>query len=382
MRAVRTNTGWLIALVGASLSLVGCGNRRNLAERIIDDPASELEAQRCGGAGQIVRPLIIEWPATDRASLEGRLRQGQVIVVRYEGCGVEVMRECKVPATGYDYIGITRKNDRISIRTTDELYANMPLTAVSLEAKLAKAGELNVAMALVGNFEAQRSRFEWSELQGRCDGATHVIAAAQVGAFKFYTGAGAEIGLGVEVEGAAGVGGRSTASREILNEDGDADACETSAPSDEGPPPECHALLRLELTALDGLTPTCQPGTLWNGSACVAQAQPQPAQPNPAQPNPAQPQPQPQPAQESESDAIARQMCEIQMQCESEAVGMLPPEGKAYDRQIRACVTMTRPMINDYSRPQARKCLAEFPETGCAAFDSCVMGPDVADDDW
>ena len=383
---MRTQTFGLTILFATATLLASsaCGNRRNLAERVMDDPAHELANQRCGGSGQIVRPLIIEWPATDRASLAGRLRKGQVIVVRYEGCSVEVMRDCAAPETGYEYIGITRKNDRIAIRTTDELYANMPLTAISLEAKLAKAGELNVAMALVGNYEAHRSRFDVSELVGRCDGATHVIAAAQVGAFQFFTGAGAEIGVGVEAEGVAGVGGRSTASREVLNEDGDAGACESSTPSDEGPPAECGALLRLELTALDGLIPTCQPGSQWNGSACVASST------TPAgsgggnnggggnggggngggQPSPAA----------SESDQLAWQMCEIQMQCSAEASGMLPPEGKAYERQMNVCTTMTRPMINDYTRPQARKCIAEFPTTGCAAFETCVMGPDLADE--
>jgi hypothetical protein len=343
-----------VALAGAIAS--GCRNRQNLAERVVDDPASVLAAQRCGGSGQIVRPLIIEWPATDRASLEGRLRQGKVIVVRYEGCAVEVMRECAAPETGYDYIGITRKNDRITIRTTDELYVNMPLTAVNLEAKLAKAGELNVAMALVGNYEAQRSRFDVSELSGRCDGATHVIAAAQVGAFEFYSGAGAEIGAGVEVENVAGAGGRSTASREILNEDGDAQSCEASSPSDAGPPPECGALLRLELTALDRQTaPPTQPA------------------------NTTQPTSSTEPVVESESDTIARQLCEIQLQCEAEALGVLPPEGQAYARQIDVCVGMTRPMINDYTRPQARKCVADFPQTGCSEFEACVAPPEPPD---
>jgi hypothetical protein len=377
------------------LTLPACRNRRNLAERVLDDPAHELASQRCGGSGQIVRPLIIEWPATERASLEGRLRRDQVIVVRYEGCTVEVMRDCAAPETRYDYIGITRKNDRIAIRTTDELYANMPLTAISLEAKLAKAGELNVAMALVGNFEAQRSRFDWSELVGRCDGATHVIAAAQVGAFEFFTGAGAEIGVGVEAEGVAGVGGRSTASREILNEDGDPSSCATSSPSDLGPPPECHALLRLELSALDGLVQACQPGSVWNGTACVLIPTSPPPEPHKPEPTPTPtptpthtPTPEPRVVPDSqvvnESDRIALQMCEISLQCESEAAGMLLPEGKALERQMNACVSMTRRMINDYTRPQARKCVTEFPTNGCAAFKACVQGPghDDDDDDW
>lgn len=375
-----------MVLAGAVLSSSGCRNPRNLAERMMDDPAQQLAAQRCGGVGQIVRPLIVEWPATDRASLEGRLRQGQVIVVRYENCAVEVMRDCAVPATGYDYIGITRKNDRITIRTSDELYVNMPLTAVSLEATLAKAGELNVAMALVGNYEAQRSRFNLAELQGRCAGATHVIAAAQVGAFEFYAGTGAEVGTSVEVESVAGVGGRSTASREALNRDGDAAACEASTPSDRAPPGECGALLRLELTALDGLIPTCQPGSVWNGSACVVPADPRvyPAPSPPPHPGPSdggtsgdgpEPEPKPKPKPKSESDEIARRMCEIQMQCEAEASGVLPPEGKAHERLMGVCVAMTRPMINDFTRPQARACLAEFPDSGCAEFERCVAGP-------
>jgi hypothetical protein len=36
---------------------------------------------------------------------------------------------------------------------------------------------------------------------------------------------------------------------------------------------------------------------------------------------------------------------------------------------------MTRPMINDYTRPQARACVAEFPNSGCAAFERCVAAP-------
>ena len=354
------------AVVVAMLS-PGCRNNKNLAQHMLDDPAHELQAARCGGNGRVVRPLIIEWPATDRASLEGRLRRGGVIVVHYEGCTVEVLRDCAAPETPYDYIGITRKNDRITIRSADELYVNMPLTAVKLAATLAREGELNVEMALVGNYEAQRSRFDVTDLEGHCDGATHVIGAAQVGAFVFHTGAAAEIGTGVDVELVGGVGASSSASREILNRDGNATACETSSTSDEGPPSECGALLRLELTALDGI-PKCEAGTVWNGSACVAETRGGGGDGNgrPA----------------SEDDRMARQICETQMKCVSQARGMLPPEGRALEREMNACTRMTRAFLNDYSRPQARKCLADFESTGdCRAFEGCIAGPDL-DDDW
>jgi hypothetical protein len=373
-------------LVCASLSLLGCRNRNNVAEHLLDDPAHELAAARCGGVGQIVRPLIIEWPATDRASLESRLRRG-LVVVRYEGCLVEVLRDCAAPQFAYDYQGITRKSDQITIRSTDELYVNMPLTAVELEAKLAKAGELNVSMALVGNYEAQRARFDISELQGRCAGATHVIAAAQVGAFAFYTGAAAEIGAAIEVENIAGVGGASTASREILNRDGDALACQSSTPSDVEPPAECGALLRLELSALDGTATTCQPGSVWNGSACVTEqrAAVEAGQQREADKvasenakNSAKA------ARQAENEAVAWQLCEIQMQCAAQAQGVLPPEGEGYQRQMRACTTITKIGINDYTRPQARKCIAEAPTSGCDAFATCVAPPEVdaGSDSW
>jgi hypothetical protein len=375
----------LAVLVCASLSLLGCRNRKNAAEHLLDDPAHELSAARCGGVGQIVRPLIIEWPATDRASLESRLRRG-LVVVRYEGCLVEVLRDCAAPTFAYDYQGITRKSDQITIRSTDELYVNMPLTAVELEAKLAKAGELNVSMALVGNYEAQRARFDISELQGRCAGATHVIAAAQVGAFAFYTGAAAEIGAAVEVETVVGVGGRSTASREILNRDGDAIACQSSTPSDLEPPAECGALLRLELSALDGTATTCQPGSVWNGSACVTEqratveAEQQREADKVAADNVKKQQ---KAARQAENEAVAWQLCEIEMQCLAEANGVLPPEGEGYQRQMRACTTMRKIGINDSTRPQARKCIADASTLGCAGFQECVAPPtDPSAETW
>jgi hypothetical protein len=371
-------------VVGASMSLLGCRNRQNVAEHLLDDPAHELATARCGGVGQIVRPLIIEWPATDRASLESRLRRG-LVVVRYESCVVEVLRDCAAPSGGYDYLGITRKNDQITIRSTDELYANMPLTAVELEAKLAKAGELNVSMALVGNYEAQRARFDISELQGRCQGATHVIAAAQVGAFAFYAGSAAEIGTEVQVENVVGVGGRSTAGREFINRDGDASACQSSTPSDTVPPNECGALLRLELSALDGVASTCQPGSVWNGSACVSneraaveaeQQRQQVEQQREADELAADTAKQKQKsAKQAENEQVAWQLCEIQMKCQAESAGVLPPEGDGYQRQMRTCTTMMKMGINDFTRPQARKCIADAPTVGCAGFQTCVTPP-------
>jgi hypothetical protein len=38
---------------------------------------------------------------------------------------------------------------------------------------------------------------------------------------------------------------------------------------------------------------------------------------------------------------------------------------------------MTKIGINDYTRPQARKCIADAPTIGCDGFAACVAPPEV-----
>src|SRR5208283_460679 len=108
----------------------------------------------------------------------------------------------------YAYSPITRKKDRVVMRDADDLYANVPIGAARLEAKLEKSGELDVDMTMVGRWEADRRTVRTDELQGSCDGATHVVSALTVGAFTFTAGADASVGGGATVLGAGG-GGRS-----------------------------------------------------------------------------------------------------------------------------------------------------------------------------
>ena len=104
----------------------------------------------------------------------------------------------------------------------DELYAKIPIGAVRLEGQLARAGELNVDMIQVGRHEAERFHFNQADLSGRCEGATHVVTGLSVGAFVFYSGAGADIGLSGSATGTGiSAGAGSTASKEVLNRDGD-----------------------------------------------------------------------------------------------------------------------------------------------------------------
>lgn len=268
------------AIAFCSLLLAtGCGGG-NAASELARPPEFDPKDQaKCGVTKSQARPLIVEWPSSDRAALEARVKQG-IVPVRYVGCEMEVLTRCQAPGT-YGYTGITRKSDRIVMRDADELYANIPVYAAKFEAKLQKAGALEVAMTIVGRLDATKPTVSAGELQGDCKDATHVISALTVGAFEFFAGAEAAVGGGMDVMG-AGAGAKSSSQRETLNRDGDDKACEKATGEDKSAPFGCGALLRVEVVPLGQAKaeqPECGPGTAWDGKQCVAVAKAPPSAP-------------------------------------------------------------------------------------------------------
>src|SRR5690606_17680037 len=138
------------------------------------------------------KPLVIDWPAAERAALEGRMRAG-LVPVRWQGCEIEVLTNCVAPGED-SYVGLNPKSETVRIKSADELYANLPVGAAKLEGKLERYGSLEVDMTVIGRSEANRYDFHRTEMGGRCDTATHVITGLTVGAFDFSAGAGAAVG--------------------------------------------------------------------------------------------------------------------------------------------------------------------------------------------
>jgi TPR repeat protein len=260
----------LLLLAAATLD---CGSS-NLASNGVAPPPFDPKGQtKCGVTRSQSKPLVVEWPSADRAQLESTAHRG-LVVVHYEGCELEVLDNCSAPAS-YGYAAITRKKDRIQLRNADDLYANMPVGAAGLEAKLAQSGELDVDMTIVGRWEARRGDLRTNDLAGSCAKATHVVNALTVGAFEFTAGASASVGGGVKGLG-MGAGASSKSSRETINADGDKEACEKATSGDAKPPEGCGAVLRVELTPLG--EPTCRlPWLAWSGSACARKAPPGPS---------------------------------------------------------------------------------------------------------
>lgn len=202
---------------------------------------------KCSVAKSQTEPLIVDWSSVDRARLEALSRSG-VVPVKYSGCEMRVLANCVTHDSPYRYVGTTRKHDEDHIKNADELYAKLPLGAARLEGTLQRAGELSVAMTIVGRYQYD-GPVRKADLQGDCAEATHVISALTVGAFAFEAGGSAKVGAEVSAFGAGG-GAKSEASHEVLSQDGVAAECEKAGADDHRAPAGCGALIRLELRVL------------------------------------------------------------------------------------------------------------------------------------
>jgi hypothetical protein len=231
-----------------------------------------------------LRPLILEWPASDRASLEG-LRGKGVVVVRYGQGEMELLPRCRATA-GYRFTTVSPKVDSLVIRNGEELKASMPLHSAKLEGRLAKRDQLEVKMTIAGIYESEPRTWRAVDLSGDCSRATHVITSLTVGAFDIVAFASTAASGGVSVLGAS-AGSSREAARETVSRDGDHAACIRGG-SGGNAPNGCGALLRVDLqpieiparrgtcapTDLDCLATLaqggCPAGFARNGDACEA----------------------------------------------------------------------------------------------------------------
>jgi hypothetical protein len=206
------------------------------------------------------RPLIVEWDAASRNDLDALLKQEGMVVVRYSGCEMELLRDCRAPGE-YKYLAATRQDENITMRNEDELWAKLPLGAVSLEGAVQQGNQLRIDMSVIGKFVGDQPMLDVSRFRGRdCDGATHVVVGLTTGAFEMVSGADAAVSADAVV-----VGGASRSSNETLRRAGNRTSCDASTRADSHPPEGCGALLRLELEPV-----RCPPGAqLEVGKGCV-----------------------------------------------------------------------------------------------------------------
>src|SRR5688500_12530738 len=126
--------------------------------------------------------LVVDWSPLDRSKLEAAARHG-LVPVRIDGCRARVVDTCAVKRR-YAFAATSRQREVMVVRDRDELGAKLPVLATRLGASFSRENALDVAMTVVGRYEAGPAAITKSDLDGECENVTHVVANMSVGAFS------------------------------------------------------------------------------------------------------------------------------------------------------------------------------------------------------
>jgi hypothetical protein len=213
---------------------------------LVQVPEMPGEQARCHLSAGQDNPLVTEWPAPEKANLEGRLGEGAVIV-SYSGCSLRMLPRCRAGGA-YRWKRTTIATDLVEIRNADELYAKLPVGAVSLEGELQRSGRLAVQTSVSGQFQLDGFDPMATPKGAECEGATHVVGALSVGAFKLRSGGAAKVDAKASFMVVGAARGGSESEETIVREAGVATHCEQS--SESAPHPDCASPIQVFLQAL------------------------------------------------------------------------------------------------------------------------------------
>lgn len=231
--------------------VASCGGATGEALRPEERTANDalgVEAAECTGTSAFARPLIVDWDPDARVDLEASMKDG-IVVVKYDCNEMTILPGCKAKEASYTYAGVSRKEQVVQMKSMDDLQANVPVNSGKLGAELKSGRAIDVAMVMVGKQSTTVADLAADQLEGSCDGATHFVRSASLGAFSMATGSVGKAAAVAEMFG-VGVGAKSESERKALNRDGSLESCKTSDPDQEAPPSECRAPIRLQLVPI------------------------------------------------------------------------------------------------------------------------------------
>lgn len=239
---------------------------------------------QCRVVSSFGEPLIVDWESHHRANVEEAMQDG-VAVVAYDCRSLRLLKGCRLDGS-YGFMSVSKKEELVRFENTDEITASMPGFGIplarQLRADLERGSTLDLAMILVGKRRTTLRTAPREKLVGGalCEGATHFVRGAFVGAFAMGTGTRGNAGIGMGLFQAS-----STSSRVAGHRDGEAAACSSPATKPGAPPQACDALLRLELVAIGQDAPgpngpgdiapataeaiSCPAGTVFSAGRCT-----------------------------------------------------------------------------------------------------------------
>jgi hypothetical protein len=222
--------------------LAGCGSPGPGPRTPVDHIEDPTPLAKCRISASHESPLVTEWPASEKAHLE-TLLSSQAVAVQYSGCELKIIDGCKLPGT-YTWLRTTLSTDTVQIADADELYAKLPLGAVSLEGELERTGRLAIRTTVAGQLRLAEQPKELPK-DGSCSGVTHVVSALSVGAFSLLSGGAVHGSGGVAVAG-VGAGGSARREETVLREAGNPTLCGDA--TDEAPHGQCSSPIQLFLS--------------------------------------------------------------------------------------------------------------------------------------
>lgn len=229
-------------------------------------PTDPTPLAKCKVAASATSPLVTEWPASQKAYLEG-LTSRQAVAVAYSGCELRIVDACRLPGK-YAWHRTTPATDTLEITNADDLWAKMPIGAAGLEGELARKGRLAVNTTISGQLELEGLDAKTAATDASCAGVTHVVSAVSVGAFRLLSGAGASAQGGAKAFG-MGAGGSTSREETVLREAGDPAACGQAG---DTAPQNCASPIQLFLQPVQ--TPSGAPQAPVAAGAAAAGASP------------------------------------------------------------------------------------------------------------
>jgi len=232
------------------------GSRASGQSRLMDQTAA---GQAACDPDNHKRPFIIEWDATDMSSFE-QLVANDIVVVKYEGCKLTVLDECRnesIRGSQGSYLPpewTSGSLETIDISNEGELYAKLPLGSASLGGRASGGEQFHMEYYVAGTRQATRDSVYVADLASNpgCEGATHFVHGYNLGAFAL--GSASEVNT--EAGGSAygfGAGGSTSSKHSADKKGGDLATCKSdSATEVRG----CKAPIRLSLRKVrDGENP-------------------------------------------------------------------------------------------------------------------------------
>ncbi len=196
------------------------------------------------------RPFVIEWDATDLASFEAKAKRGTVLVA-YEGCELKPMYECSDSANPaafgtYGHPQFTSGTTQgFDVTNEGELYAQLPLGAAKLSARVQKGEKLHLEYFVSGVATSSRDAIYAGDLGSApgCPEVTHFVWAYNLGAFELTTSTESSSAAEASAFG-AGIGGSGKNKEAQAGKGGEMASCKTQDQR------ACRVPIRLTLRAV------------------------------------------------------------------------------------------------------------------------------------